>query len=110
MAIEMRNSMSTLGERWSRLGHELGFGVGIARGYVTLGAVGFQGRQDYAAIGATTNLAARLCDEARSGQILISRRVYAGLEASIEAEDLGRLSLKGFARPVPVYAVSGWRG
>jgi adenylate cyclase len=110
MAIDMRTAMQHLGARWSRLGHELGFGIGISRGYVTLGAIGFDSRQDYAAIGATTNVASRLCDEAKSGQILISQRTYAALEAELDAELLGHYNLKGFQREVPVYSVLGWRG
>ena len=79
--------------------------MGIAQGYATLGMIGFAGRVDYAAIGPVTNLAARLCAEARGGQILINQRVYVALEELLEAEPLGEFSLKGFLRPVPVFNV-----
>jgi class 3 adenylate cyclase len=110
MALEMREQMAALTERWQRLGHNLGFGIGISRGFVTLGAVGFEGRQEYTAIGAAANLASRLCDEAKSGQILISQRVAGCLEQELQVGDLGTLALKGFSRPVPVYEVFAWRG
>jgi adenylate cyclase len=110
MAIGMRRAMRVLSERWRRLGHELGFGVGIAQGFVTLGAVGFEGRQDYAAIGPATNLASRLCDEAKTGQILITERTFNALEKDLEAEYIGTLSLKGFQRAVQVYEIVSWRG
>jgi class 3 adenylate cyclase len=80
--------------------------VGLAQGYATLGRIGFEGRFDYAAIGRVTNLAARLCAEAQGGQILVSQRVYAAVEALVEAELLGELELKGFHRPVTVYNVA----
>ena len=92
-----------------KLGYELDLGVGIAQGYATIGAIGFEGRWDYGAIGSVTNLAARLCGEARPGQILIPRRLHAMLEALIDAEPVGELTLKGFSRPVPAYAVRGLR-
>jgi class 3 adenylate cyclase len=105
MAIGMRQQMRELTGQWQRSGHALDFGVGIAQGYATLGMIGFEGRVDYAAIGPVTNLAARLCAEARGGQILISQRVYVALEDLLEAEPLGELSLKGFLQPVPVFNV-----
>jgi len=105
MAVVMRQEMDDLTERWRKRGHQLDFGVGIAQGYATLGMIGFAGRVDYAAIGTVTNLAARLCAEARGGQILISQRVYVALEELLEAESLGELSLKGFLQPVPVFNV-----
>src|SRR5256885_15376210 len=82
-------------------------GVGIAQGYATIGAIGFEGRWDYGAIGTVTNLAARLCGEARPGQILISRRLFGAVEAVVRAEPVGELALKGFSRPVSVYNVTG---
>jgi class 3 adenylate cyclase len=81
--------------------------VGIAQGYATIGAIGFEGRLDYGAIGTVTNLAARLCSEAGGGQILISARVASEVEALIDAESLGPITFKGLARPVPVWSVRG---
>ena len=90
---------------WLKRGYELDFGVGIAFGYATLGEIGFEGRSDYAAVGAVTILASRLCDEATGGQILISQRTLAEVEDEVEAEEVGTFTLKGFARPVPAYNV-----
>ncbi len=109
MAVAMREGAAGLAQRWQRLGHEIGFGIGIAMGYATLGRIGFKGRFDYAAIGTVPNLAARLCGEARPGQILVSQRVYAVVEASVEVEPVGELSLKGFQRPILAYNVLGLR-
>jgi adenylate cyclase len=108
MALEMRAQMQGLTERWRRLGHDLGFGVGVSKGFVTLGAIGFDKRQDYTAIGTTTNLASRLCDEAKAGQILISQRVFTTLEPALQASCLGEIALKGFNRPALVYEVLAW--
>jgi adenylate cyclase len=105
MAAAMRQRVSGLTEIWRKRGHQLDFGVGIAQGYATLGKIGFEGRFDYAAIGTVTNLAARLCGEAAGGQILISQRVYAAVEALAVAEPVGELSLKGFVKPVPAYSI-----
>jgi class 3 adenylate cyclase len=107
MAVAMRQQMDKLTEKWRRRGHQLGFGVGIAQGYATLGMIGFEGRVDYGAIGPVTNLAARLCDRAQNGQILISQRVYATVEELVEVEPAGELSLKGFLKPVPTFNVLG---
>jgi class 3 adenylate cyclase/CheY-like chemotaxis protein len=101
MAVEMRDRADELQERWRKLGYELTLGFGIADGYATIGAIGFEGRWDYAAIGTVTNLAFRLCAEARGGQILVSAKVAAALEGLAELEDIGAVTLKGFARPVP---------
>jgi signal transduction histidine kinase/class 3 adenylate cyclase len=105
MAVAMRDRVARLTEGWRRRDYELDFGMGIAQGYATIGAIGFEGRWDYGAIGAVTNLAARLCGEARPGQILISRRLLASVEALVEVEPLGALALKGFHRPVDAYNV-----
>lgn len=105
MAIEMRERVIGLLERWRRRGFTLDFGVGIAHGYATIGAIGFEGRWDYGAIGTVTNLAARLCGEAAPGQILISRRLLGLVEELVDAEPVGDLTLKGFARPVPTFSV-----
>jgi adenylate cyclase len=107
MAVAMRARVAQLQEDWSRRGHELGFGVGIAQGHATLGRIGFEGRSDYAAIGTVTNAAARLCAEAAAGQILISQRVYAAAEELIVADSVGDLALRGFSRPVRAYNVVG---
>jgi class 3 adenylate cyclase/CheY-like chemotaxis protein len=107
MALAMRERVDDLVRAWRKRGYELDFGVGLAQGYATLGAIGFEGRWDYGAIGTVTNLAARLCGEAQPGQILISRRLYSSLEERIEAVPVGEMSLKGFSRPVSVYNVTG---
>ena len=105
MAVAMRDRVGELAAAWRKRGHELGFGVGIALGYATLGKIGFEGRLDYGAIGPVTNLASRLCDEARGGQILVNQRVLAAVEDVVEAEPAGEFALKGFHRPVPAYNV-----
>jgi adenylate cyclase len=109
MAVAMRDRVAELAARWQRQGYDLGLGLGIARGYATLGAIGFEGRWDYAALGTVTNLAARLCGEARTGQILVAARVLATLDGVADAEPLGDLALKGFLRPVTVFNVRGLR-
>jgi class 3 adenylate cyclase/PAS domain-containing protein len=109
MALRMRDAMAVLAQAWKKHGYMLGFGVGVAGGYATIGTIGFEGRLDYGAIGTVTNLAARLCGEATDGQILISPRIFSRLEASIEAVSVGELALKGFQRPVLAHNVSGLR-
>ena len=101
MAAEMQERVTTLTVKWRRLGYELGLGIGIAKGFATIGGIGFEGRWDYGAIGTVTNLAARLCGEAKGGEILVSTRLAAELEDLVEAEELAPLTLKGFARPIP---------
>jgi adenylate cyclase len=110
MSLEMRDCMAALSATWRRRGYELGFGIGIAQGYATLGQIGFEGRLDYAAIGTIPNLASRLCGEAEAGQILISTRVLTSIEDEVDAAPIGELKLKGFHRPVPAYEVLRWRG
>ena len=105
MALAMGNRVRELRNKWQKRGHQLGFGVGIAQGYATLGKIGFEGRFDYAAIGTVTNLASRLCDKALDGQILISQRVYGEVEEIVDAEPLGELTLKGMKRSVVTYNV-----
>jgi len=105
MSLVMRDSVGLLARGWKKRGHELGFGVGIAGGYATIGTIGFEGRLDYGAIGAVTNLSARLCGEAKDGQILISPRIFSKTEGQIEVESVGELALKGFHRPVFVHNV-----
>ena len=109
MALEMRARVAELAQGWRRQGHELGFGVGIAQGYATLGQVGFAGRFDYTAIGPVPNLASRLCDAASDAEILISQRVLAAVDDLVATEPVSELALKGFARPVTAYRVLGLR-
>jgi len=96
--------------QWRRQGHDLGFGIGIAAGYATLGQIGFEHRREYTAVGSVTNLASRLCDEARPGQIVIAQRAFSAVEQWVEAATVGELNLKGFSRPVPAYEILSWRG
>jgi adenylate cyclase len=110
MAVEMRDGVADLAVKWRKLGHELGFGLGIAHGYATLGRIGFEGRYDYSAIGTVVNLAARLCAEARSGQILIDPKVHATIETVADSEPAGELPLKGIHRPVATFNVLALRG
>jgi adenylate cyclase len=105
MAVAMRARIAELSDSWRKHGHALGFGLGIAQGYATLGRIGFEGRFDYAAIGPVANMASRLCDEAGDGEIYISQRALAALDGLAEAEPLGDLVLKGFVRPVASYRI-----
>jgi class 3 adenylate cyclase len=107
MALEMRQALGVLIEKWRRLGHDLGFGIGIAHGYATLGTIGFEGRFDYAAIGTVSNVASRLCDEAKPGQILISPRVLMAVEDAVGVEPVGDFTLKGISRPLGAFNVVG---
>jgi class 3 adenylate cyclase/HAMP domain-containing protein len=110
MACEMRDTISALTQKWRNRGHSLGFGMGIALGYATLGQIGFEQRLEYAAIGSVTNLASRLCDEAEADQIVVSRRVYGMVEQWVEARPLDDLVLKGFNHPVLAMEIVSWRG
>jgi GAF domain-containing protein len=105
MALEMRGAISELTEKWRQLGHEIGFGIGIAHGYATLGTIGFEGRFDYAAIGTVSNVASRLCDEAKPGQILVSPRVLVAVRDAVAVEAVGEFELKGIRRPIAAYNV-----
>ena len=105
MALEMRRAIEALTEKWRRFGHEIGFGIGIAHGYATLGTIGFEGRFDYAAIGTVSNVASRLCDEAKPGQILISPRVLMAVKDAVSVEAVGEFELKGIRRPIAAYNV-----
>jgi class 3 adenylate cyclase/HAMP domain-containing protein len=109
MAVEMRDRIGTLTQKWRNRGHSLGFGVGIALGYATLGQIGFERRLEYAAIGSVTNLASRLCDEAKAGQIIASQRSYAMVEQWAEAAPIDALNLKGFNHPVLAVEILRWR-
>lgn len=102
-ALAMQTAFEPIAALWKKRGHDLGLGIGIAQGYATLGAIGFEGRWDYAAIGTVTNLAARLCAEARGGQILVDRKTMAALEGAHDFHPLGPLALKGFEKPVPAF-------
>ena len=105
MALETREAMGALTEKWRGLGHDVGFGIGIAHGYATLGTIGFEGRFDYAAIGTVSNVASRLCDEAKPGQILISPRVFMAVKDAVTVEPVGEFTLKGIGRPLAAYNV-----
>ena len=105
MALEMRDRVGALSVKWRKRGYDLEFGVGIAQGYATIGAIGFEGRSDYGAIGTVTNLASRLCGEAKPGQILVSQRLLGAVEDLMEVEPVGELQLKGFLKPVPAFNV-----
>jgi class 3 adenylate cyclase len=107
MALTIRERVSRMAEDWVKRGYELSLGIGIAQGFATIGAIGFEGRWDYSAIGTVTNLAARLCGEAPGDQILIAHRVYAEVETLVEVEPQEVLTLKGFRRPVIAYRVRG---
>ena len=107
MALEMRDAIGALTEKWRRWGHDIGFGIGIAHGFATLGTIGFEGRFDYAAIGTVSNVASRLCDEAKPGQILISPRVLTKVENAVKVEPVGEFELKGIRRPLAAYNVVG---
>jgi class 3 adenylate cyclase len=105
MALEVRDAIGALTETWRRWGHDIGFGIGIAHGFATLGTIGFAGRFDYAAIGTVSNVASRLCDEAKPGQILISARVLTKVENAVKVEPVGEFELKGIRRPLAAYNV-----
>jgi class 3 adenylate cyclase len=107
MAVTMRSRIQGLARDWARYGYELALGVGLTQGYATLGRVGFEARLDYTAVGSVTNLAARLCAEARPWQILLSQRVHAAVEEFVTSEPVGELTLRGFTRPVPAFNVLG---
>jgi class 3 adenylate cyclase len=109
LAVCMREAVRGLNHTWRRRGHQLGFGLGVAQGFATLGRIGFKDRIDYSAIGSTPNLAARLCSEALDNQILISQRVALAVESIAELEELGEVPLKGLSRPVLIHNVRGLR-
>ena len=108
LALDMRERVNALGTQWRRKGHELGFGIGIATGFATVGQIGFQERREYTAIGSVINLASRLCDEAGTGQIVIPARVLASVDQSVKVKALGELTLKGFDKPLAAYDVLSW--
>ena len=110
LALDMRERVDQLAKQWARVGHALGFGIGIASGYATLGQVGSEHRREYTAIGSVINLASRLCGEAKAGQIVISQRAFSAVEHSVGASHIGQLSLKGFNGSIDAYEVLSWRG
>jgi adenylate cyclase len=105
LALEMRAGVGDLARRWRKLGNHLGFGVGIAYGYATLGRVGYEGRFDYTAIGSVVSLAARLCEKAQADEILIDGKVRTAIENVMKTEPLGNFLPKGFSRPIDVFNV-----
>jgi adenylate cyclase len=105
MAVAMRERVSELSKSWRQHGHDLSLGIGMSKGYATIGAIGFEGRLDYGAVGTVTNMAARLCGEAKGGQILTNRKTLTDFETLVEAEAIGELSMKGFAKPVAAFSV-----
>ena len=107
MAVAMQARFAGLARTWQRRGYELAMGIGIAQGFATIGAIGFEGRRDYGVIGNVTNLAARLCAQALGGQILVSQRVHGFVAEFAHAQAIGEIALKGFHRPLAVYAVTG---
>jgi adenylate cyclase len=107
LAVEMRDAMRTLSGTWSRRGHRIGFGIGMDQGFATLGRIGYEGRSDYSAIGTVSNVAARLCAEAQDGQILVTARIAAAVEALADCSELGAIALKGLARPIVAFNVTG---
>ncbi len=109
MALAMQAAFAPMRARWLKSGHDLDLGIGMGQGFATLGAFGFEGRWDYSAIGSVVNLAARLCDEAKGGQILINRRLRAALDEAAEVAPTGPLSLKGIAQPVEAFVLKGLR-
>jgi class 3 adenylate cyclase/CheY-like chemotaxis protein len=110
MAVEMRERVLVLASKWKKHGHDLGFGMGIAHGFATLGRISSEGRFDYTAIGRVVNLAARLCGEAKSGQILVDGKVHTAVETLTEFEPVGELELKGFQRPIAAFDIRSLRG
>ena len=109
MSLAMQEQFVPLRAAWKKRGFDLDLGIGIAQGYATLGAIGFEGRWDYACIGSVTNLAARLCSEAKGGQTLTNQKTLARIEDAVEAQPLGEVTLKGIAQPVPIFNVTAFK-
>ena len=106
MAVAMRERVNEMSIGWRKHGYDLSLGIGIAQGYATIGAIGFEGRLDYGAVGTVTNLAARLCDEAKGGQILTNRKTLGEFEHLVDVENIGELHLKGFAKPISAFGIT----
>ncbi|MEL7469868.1 MAG: adenylate/guanylate cyclase domain-containing protein [Pseudomonadota bacterium] len=107
LALAMRTRMEEMSKTWRRLGHQLGFGVGISLGYATVGMVGYEGRYDYTASGTAVNIAARLCDHAEDGEILLSPRAWTAVEDRIGAVSRGEVAFKGINREIEVMCIEG---
>ena len=107
MAVEMQRDVGVLVGRWRKRGYDLGLGIGIAMGYATLGQMGFKEQFNYGAVGSVLNLASRLSDEAKAGQVLVTQRVFSAVEDLVAAEPAGELTLKGFLKPVTAFNVTG---
>ena len=110
MAAAMRDAIDERADRWRKRDYLLGFGIGIARGHATIGQIGFDQRWDYAVIGTVSNHAARLCEAAKSRQILVSQRVLGAVEPLVEFASIGELNLKGLHRPMNAYEIIRWIG
>ncbi len=106
MALRMQREFQPLQARWAKLGYDLALGIGIAKGFATLGAFGYESRMDYSAIGGVVNLASRLCGEAGPGEVLLDRRLYAALDQATDVEAVGPLNLKGYQNPVPAFRLT----
>lgn len=109
MALTLRERFGAVRANWAKRGYTLDLGMGLTTGYATLGAIGFEGRRDYAVIGSIANLAARLCGEAKGGQILTHQKALGRVDELVVSEPLGALTLKGFSQPVPAFNVAGLR-
>ncbi|MEO8005759.1 MAG: response regulator [Betaproteobacteria bacterium] len=109
MSLLMQEQFTTLRSGWKKRGYDLDLGIGLVQGYATLGAIGFEGRWDYACIGGVTNLAARLCAAAKGGQILTDRKTFASIEDAVDADPLGDVTFKGVVHPVPVFSITGFK-
>jgi adenylate cyclase len=107
MALTMQERFASLRTAWKKRGYDLDLGIGIAQGYATLGAIGFEGRWEYSCIGGVANLAARLCSEAKGGQILTNQKTLSPIENAVQAESLGEVALKGIAHPESVFNITG---
>jgi class 3 adenylate cyclase len=109
MALEMQDKFRPLRDTWKKRGFDLDLGIGLVQGYATLGAIGYEGRWDYACIGSVTNLAARLCSEARGGQVLTNQKTVTRIDDAVNSEPLGDLTLKGISHPVPAFSITGFK-
>src|SRR6266436_224478 len=105
MALDMQRKVEELSTDWLKKGYDLDLGIGLAAGYATLGNIGFEGRMDYGAIGNVTNLAARLCAEAKARQVLTNQRTLSKIETLVDYEPLEELQLKGVSRPVAAFNI-----
>ncbi|MEX2198666.1 MAG: adenylate/guanylate cyclase domain-containing protein, partial [Burkholderiales bacterium] len=107
MAIELQQAFLPIEQAWEHRGHKVALGVGVAQGEATLGVIGFEQRWEYAAIGAVPNLAARLCGQAKAGEILIDAVTYADVSDAVHVEPAGPMQLRGFTQPIPAFRVKG---